>query len=131
VERRITSRGLLAMLFLEQPSRLVAAFAVLVAHTLPFLYQDPHGLCCMASQLVGPSSVNSCIRLFLPRSRILYFPWQSSCDSCGPALQPVKGSLNGGTTLWGTNQSWLGIICKLAEGTLCPILQVINEDVTQ
>ena len=48
----------------------------------------------------------------------------------GPFLQPVEVPLDGSTTLGRiSHSSQLCITCKLAEDMLCPISQVINEDV--
>ena len=45
-----------------------------------------------------------------------------------PTLQPVQVSLNGSTAFWTISQSpQFCIISKLAEGTLCPFIQVIDE----
>ena len=45
-------------------------------------------------------------------------------------LQPVKVLLNGSLTLWCiSHSSQFCVISKLAEGTLCPIIQTVNEDV--
>jgi len=45
-----------------------------------------------------------------------------------PTLQPVQVMLNGSTAFWYTqNSSQFGVISKLAEGTLCPFIQVIDE----
>ena len=63
-----------------------------------------------------------------PQEQDFVLPFDKHVIPVGRALQPVEG----GTTLWGTNHSsWLGIICKLADSVFRPILQVINEDVTQ
>ncbi|KAK4826285.1 hypothetical protein QYF61_007132 [Mycteria americana] len=49
-----------------------------------------------------------------------------------PFLQPVQVPLDGSTTLWHISHSpQFCVICKRAEGTLCPIIQIINEDVKQ
>ena len=50
--------------------------------------------------------------------------------SVAPFLQPVKVPLAGTTTLWCISQSsQFDVISKLAEGTLCTIVQIINEEV--
>ncbi|GAB0186707.1 ectonucleotide pyrophosphatase/phosphodiesterase family member 3 [Grus japonensis] len=47
-----------------------------------------------------------------------------------PFLQPVEVPLDGSMTLWHiSHSSQFGVISRLAEGTLCPIMQIINEDV--
>ncbi|PKU46076.1 hypothetical protein llap_3645 [Limosa lapponica baueri] len=49
-----------------------------------------------------------------------------------PSLQPVESPLDGNVTLWhGSDSSWFCVIGKLAEDTLCPIVQVTNEEVEQ
>ncbi|GAB0185708.1 mitochondrial enolase superfamily member 1 [Grus japonensis] len=47
-------------------------------------------------------------------------------------LQHVEVPLDGSTTLWHiSHSSQHNVICRLAEGTFCPIIQIINEDVEQ
>ncbi|KAK4810833.1 hypothetical protein QYF61_008805 [Mycteria americana] len=47
-----------------------------------------------------------------------------------PFLQSVQVPLDGSTTLWHiSHSSQICVISKLAEGTLCLIIQIINEDV--
>ncbi|KAK4825521.1 hypothetical protein QYF61_000034 [Mycteria americana] len=47
-------------------------------------------------------------------------------------LGPVQVPLDGSTTLWCINHSSeFGVISKLAEDTLCPIIHIMNEDVKQ
>lgn len=49
--------------------------------------------------------------------------------SVGPFLQPVEVPLNGNTTFWYINHSYcFCIIYILAEGSLCSIIQMANED---
>ncbi|PKU40540.1 b- and t-lymphocyte attenuator [Limosa lapponica baueri] len=49
-----------------------------------------------------------------------------------PALQPVQVMLDSSTALWSVSQpSQFGIISELAEDTLCPLIQVIDEYVEQ
>lgn len=49
-----------------------------------------------------------------------------------PFLQPVKVPLDGSKTLWCIGcSSQFGVISKLAESPLCPIIQMINEDVKE
>ncbi|KAK4810954.1 hypothetical protein QYF61_013362, partial [Mycteria americana] len=49
-----------------------------------------------------------------------------------PILQLVKVPLDGSMTLWHIScSSQFGVISKLAGDTLCPIIQIINEDVEQ
>ena len=51
-------------------------------------------------------------------------------DSVDPFLQPLEVPLNGSTPIWCiTYSSQFCVICKLAKDVLCPIIQVINEDV--
>lgn len=47
-----------------------------------------------------------------------------------PYLQPVNVPLEDSTTLWCISHYFL-VCVKLAEGTLCPIIQIINEDFKQ
>ena len=52
--------------------------------------------------------------------------------SVSPFLQSVKVPLDGSTTLWCTSySSRCCVISRLAEGTLCPIIQIFNEYVEQ
>jgi len=45
-------------------------------------------------------------------------------------LQPVMVFLHGSMTPWHISRlSQFYVICKLAEGTLCPIIQIVNEDI--
>lgn len=45
-----------------------------------------------------------------------------------PFLQPGKVCLDVSTALWHISLfSWFGVICKYAEGTLCPITQLIHD----
>jgi len=47
-------------------------------------------------------------------------------------LQPVKVSLVWSMTLWCISRSFQScVISKLVEGTLCPIVQIMNKDVKQ
>jgi len=49
-----------------------------------------------------------------------------------PFLQPVMVPLDGIMTLWHIiHSSQFGVTCKLAEGALCPIIQISKEDVEQ
>lgn len=47
----------------------------------------------------------------------------------GVFLQPVQMPLNGTPICFFSHSSLFGILCKLYEHTLCPIVQVTNEDV--
>jgi len=49
-----------------------------------------------------------------------------------PTLQPVQVSLDGSTAFWCIHHSsQFCVISKLAEGTLHPFIQVIDEEVKQ
>ena len=49
-----------------------------------------------------------------------------------PFVQPAEVPLDGSTTLWCISHfSQFCIISELAEGMLCPIIQIVNEDVKQ
>jgi len=50
--------------------------------------------------------------------------------SVGPFLQSVQVHLKGNTLTWCIHTEFCSS-CKLAEGVLCPVTQVINEDVKQ
>jgi len=48
------------------------------------------------------------------------------------ALQPVQVTLNGSTACWCIHcSSQFCVISKLAEGALCPFIQIIDEEVKQ
>ena len=48
--------------------------------------------------------------------------------SVNPVLLPVEVILDVSTILWHiSHSSQFGVICKLAEGTLCFLIQIINE----
>jgi len=50
----------------------------------------------------------------------------------GPFLQPVEHSLDGSMTFWSiSHSSQFGVDCNLSKGTLCPIIQIIDEVVKQ
>lgn len=79
---------------------------------------------------------------FLPSwSPVLTGAWGYSSSKAGlftplyeiflySVLQPVQLSLNGSILVWYINHSsQFRTICKFAEGTLCPIIQVINKEV--
>ena len=70
--------------------------------------------------------------MFLPRGRTLHFPLlnfmrflAAHCSSLSRSLCTTEQH----DPLVYSCSSQLGVIYKLAEGTLCPILQIINEDV--
>jgi len=49
-----------------------------------------------------------------------------------PFLQPIEVPLDGSTTRWQvSNFSQFSVISILLDGVLCPIIQMINEDVKQ
>ncbi|PKU43055.1 rna-directed dna polymerase from mobile element jockey- hypothetical protein [Limosa lapponica baueri] len=90
--------------------------------------------------LAGPSGASSCCTDRTPEDPI---PGEEVKDPtlalvephevllC-PALQPVQVTLGGGTALWSVGQpSQFGIISELAEDTLCPLVQVIDEYVEE
>lgn len=67
---------------------------------------------------------------FPPRCRILHFSVELHEVPVIPFLQPA--ALNGSTTLWPISHSFqLCVICKLADGKIFPILQIVNEDLKQ
>jgi len=102
---------------------------MLLADAQLIVRQDPPVLFYKASfQLVGPQYW--LLELFLPTCRTLTFPLLNFMRFlyC-PFLQPVKVPLDGSTTLWCINRSSkFGLICKLAEGTICLVIQIINEE---
>lgn len=68
-----------------------------------------------------------------PQVQDLVFPFvQCSKTSLSLILQSVQFPVNGSTTSSCTcHSSQFGIICELAEGTLCHSIQVINEEIKQ
>jgi len=48
-----------------------------------------------------------------------------------PTFQTVQVTLNGSTAFWCIYHTSQFVISKLAEGTLCPFIQVIDEEVEQ
>jgi len=80
--------------------------------------------CCFP---VGQPGYNEIIP---PRGQEFVFPSVELHESplC-PFLQHLEAPLNDSTTIWSIkHSSQFCIICKLAEGVLCPIFQLINED---
>ncbi|PKU39027.1 rna-directed dna polymerase from mobile element jockey-like [Limosa lapponica baueri] len=62
------------------------------------------------------------------RSREVILPYFFTLVLLCPALQPVQVMLDCGTALWSVSQpSQFGINSELAEDTLCPLIQVIDE----
>lgn len=71
-----------------------------------------------------------CLGSFFPSCRTLYSPLLSCIrfQSAHSFLRPIDDLLDGSTTLWcvrGSHQFW--VIRKFSEGTLWPIILVINE----
>lgn len=116
--RKITSLDLLAVLLLRQPSRLLfALFAGMYCWFRPSLAGLSRSCSArlLSSWSWGYSSPDLGLCIFLS-----WTSW-STCQ-----LQLVKAFLNGRTTIQCINYSMqLCVICKLAEGTLCPISQVM------
>ena len=105
----------------------------LLAHVQLGVHQDPHVLFCKAAfQPVGPQHV-LVDGVVPPQVQDFALPLVEQHEApVSPFLQLVQVPLNGSTTLWCIGpSSQFGVICKLAEGALCPIIQIINEIVQQ
>lgn len=97
----------------------------LLTHVQLGVHQDPHSLSCKAAFQLGisqtvPSKVQDCIP-FAEHGEVLLahfcsFSWSLWISGNSLGHQPFPPSY---------------ISCKLVEGTPCPIIQVINEDVKQ
>ncbi|KAK4830289.1 hypothetical protein QYF61_009492 [Mycteria americana] len=102
-----------------------------LAHVQPGVHHDPQVLFCQtAFQLVCPQHV--LVPGVVP-SQVQDFALalvELHGAPASPFLQPVKVPLDGRTALWYiSHYSQFGVICKLAEGALYLIVQIINEDV--
>ena len=133
---RTSSLNLLAMLFLMQSKRLLAFFAARTHSRLMVNLLFARTLrACYAKVLSSHSAPSPywCKELFLPKGRTWEFPFAELHENpVRPFLQLVELPPNGSTTLCCSSQSsHFCIICKLLESALCPIVQVINEDVNQ
>ena len=82
-----------------------------------------------AFQLAGPQPVYIC-GVIPPQLQDFVFPFVELYEvPVGPFLQPVS---NGSTSVWSISHSFqFCIMYKLAEGAVCPNIQVINEEVKQ
>ena len=92
------------------------------------VYQDPKGLFCQVD--CQPVDPQLCLymRLFLLVELLV----ELHTIPVGPFLQPVHVPLDVSATLWCIScSSQFCVSSKLAEGTLCLIIQIINEDVKQ
>lgn len=134
-KRRATSFNLLEMLYLMQPRMLLTFF--LSGHIAGLW-----SICC-PPEPPSPSQ-QSCFKASHPpvcTGAWSNFSLNAGCDIClvklqeiplCPLVQPVEVPLDINITTWCTScSSQFCIICELAEGALCPIVQVINEDVRQ
>ncbi|KAK4828308.1 hypothetical protein QYF61_025320 [Mycteria americana] len=111
---------------------LLCCKGTLLAHVQLGVHQDPQVLFCEAAfKLSGSQHI---LEHEVVPSQVKDFALLVELHevSISLLLQPVEVPLDGSTTLWHTScSSQFGVICKLAEGTLCPIIQIINEDVEQ
>ena len=128
----IDSFCLLALFLLMQPRMLLTFFTVRAHCWLMF------GLVSMktfSAKLLSNSLVARlwwCIGFYsTPGTGLLILLCWTLWCSCQPIfLQPVKVPLDSSMTLWLiSHSSPFCVICKLAQGALCPIVQVINEEV--
>jgi len=60
------------------------------------------------------------------------FPFELHEVALSPFLQCAWVPLSGSATIWPVSRSFrFCFVCKPAEGVLCPVMQVISEDVKQ
>lgn len=102
---------------------------MLLAHGHLGVHQDPQRFFCRAAcQPISPQHivVSGAVP---PQVQDFALPLAQLHEvQVSPFLQPLDGS----TTLWWiSHSSQFYVICKLAGGTLCPIIQIVNEDVKQ
>ena len=112
-----------------QPRLLLAFFnreGTLLAHGQLVAHQDAQVLLHKAaSQLVSPQ------RVLMPGVVPFHFVEHHEVPVC-PVLQPAELPTNGSTTIGRYKTARSGwYICELADSALCPMIQVINEDVKQ
>lgn len=128
LRRKERSPPCLLAALLMQPRTLLVLLAARVHHglelgvyglTLPSCFPAGWPQCILVYGVV-PSHVQD-----------FSFPFVDICEvSASPLSQPVQVPLNGNTTFWCiSHSSQFCVSCKLAEGALCPIVHVINEDV--
>lgn len=79
------------------------------------------GTFCQTSSQLGCRSMCWCLRLFL----FLHFPFLNFRWILSAHFSSLL------RTLWGINHFCLGVICKFAEHTVYPIIQIINEAIKQ
>ncbi|GAB0193852.1 mitochondrial enolase superfamily member 1 [Grus japonensis] len=131
---RITSLNLLAMLCLIQPRipldcRLCHR-DTLLAHVQLAIHQDPQILCSkVAFQLVSHHHVLM-PGVVPPQVQDFAFVLVELHEvPVGSFLQPLEVALDGSMILWFINDTCqCCVISKIAEGALCPIVQIIRED---
>ena len=131
-KRRMASPDLLTMFFLMQPKRPLCGEGTLLAY-VQLVHQDHQGLFCKAAfQPFGPQPI--LVHEVIPlQVQDFVFSFDGLHEiPVSPFLQPVEVPLDGSMTLWCISRSsQFCVISKLAHGALCPIIQIINEDVEQ
>ncbi|KAK4824875.1 hypothetical protein QYF61_021082 [Mycteria americana] len=102
-----------------------------LAHVQLGVHQDPWIFFCQgASQPVGPQPVPGVVPPHVQDFALAFA--ELHVVPVRPFPQPVKVPQDGSTILWCiSHSSQFAVISKLAEGTLCSIIQIINEDVEQ
>ena len=112
---------------------LLCSKGALLAHVQPGFHQDLQVLFCEAAFQMCVFQHTSVHQVVLPHVQEFTLPLVGLREiPFGPFLQPVEGLLEGSTTLRHISQSsQFDVVCKLAESTLCPIIQTFNEDVEQ
>ena len=103
---------------------LLCSKGTLLPHVQLVVHQDTQVLFCKAAfQLGDPQSI---LVLMVQDFPLLHVGHHEVPVS--PFLQPVDVCLHGSTTLWCISHSCqFGVICRLAEGTLCPVIQIVND----
>ncbi|KAK4833070.1 hypothetical protein QYF61_027732 [Mycteria americana] len=111
----------------------VTLTGTLLAHVQLGVHQNPQVLLCKtALQLGDPQHVldHGAVPSLVQDFALLLVEFREV--SVIPFLQPVEVLLDGSMTLWCISCSaQFCITSKIIEGTLCPIIKIINEDVEQ
>ena len=104
-----------------------------LVHVILGVHQDPQVLFCqVAFQLGGPQHI-LVHWVVLPHVEDFVLALVELQEvPVSPFPQPAEVPLSGSMTLWHLSCcSWWGVISKCAKGTICPVIQVINEDIPQ
>ncbi|KAK4831669.1 hypothetical protein QYF61_018636 [Mycteria americana] len=132
----ITSLVLLATLFLIQARMLLpflATLGTLLAHIQLAINQHPQVLFCQAAfQPLFPGTVALQGVVVTQVQDLALGLVEPHTIGLGPLIHPVQVPLQSLPTLKQINTpAQLGVICKLTEGALDPLVQIIDKDVKQ